>query len=384
MIFKILFRNAFRHKLRTFLTVCGMAVAILSFGLLRTVIDAWYIGVEASSETRLVTRNSISLIFRLPLSYRGTIRHIEGVEIVSYGNWFGGYYIDEKDFFANFAVEPKSYLELYPEYVIPDDQRIKFVSDRKGCMVGKKLADRFGWSVGDIVTLTGTIFPGKWDFILHGIYEGRNKNIDETLFFFHWDYLNESMKKNQSASADHVGFYIIGIENPYIAAETSEAIDKSFKNSLAETLTETEKAFQLGFVAMSEAIIKAIKLISLVVIFIILIVVANTMGMSVRERIGEYAVFKTLGFGARQITLLIMGESMVITIIGGITGIILTFPSAMGFSLAVGKFFPVFNITWETMYLDLAVTVTVGLLAGIFPAYRAVTVRIAEGLRRIG
>ena len=206
---------------------------------------------------------------------------------------------------------------------------------------GKKLADRFGWSVGDIVTLTGTIFPGKWDFILRGIYEGRNKNIDETLFIFHWDYLNESMKKNQSASADHVGFYIIGIENPYIAAETSEAIDKSFKNSLAETLTETEKAFQLGFVAMSEAIIKAIKLISLVVIFIILIVVANTMGMSVRERIGEYAVFKTLGFGARQITLLIMGESMVITIIGGITGIILTFPSAMGFSLAVGKFFPV-------------------------------------------
>ncbi len=384
MIFKILFRNAFRHKLRTFLTVCGMAVAILSFGLLRTVIDAWYIGVEASSETRLVTRNSISLIFRLPLAYRDTIRRIEGVETVSYGNWFGGYYIDEKDFFANFAVEPKSYLELYPEYVIPDDQRIKFVSDRKGCLVGKKLTDRFGWNVGDTVTLTGTIFPGKWDFVLRGIYEGGNKNIDETLFFFHWDYLNESIKKSQSTSANHVGFYIIGIENPYIAAETSEAIDESFKNSLAETLTETEKAFQLGFVAMSEAIIKAIQLISLVVIFIILIVVANTMGMSVRERIGEYAVFKTLGFGARQIALLIMGESMVITIIGGITGIILTFPAAMGFSLAVGKFFPVFNITGETLYLNMAVTVTVGLLAGIFPAYRAVTVQIAEGLRRIG
>ncbi|MFQ5687499.1 MAG: ABC transporter permease [Candidatus Scalindua sp.] len=384
MIFKILFRNAFRHKLRTFLTVCGLAVAILSFGMLRTVIDAWYIGVEASSETRLITRNSISLVFRLPLSYRDTIRRVDGVEIVSYGNWFGGYYIDRKDFFANFAVEPKSYLELYPEYVFPDDQKIQFVSDRKGCLVGKKLADRFGWNVGDTVTLTGTIFPGKWDFILRGIYEGRNKNIDETLFFFHWDYLNESMKKKQFSSADHVGFYIIGIEDPHRAAETSEAIDKSFKNSLAETLTETEKAFQLGFVAMSEAIIKAIQLISFVVIFIILVVVANTMGMSVRERIGEYAVLKTLGLRGRQITLLIMGESMVITIFGGITGIILTFPAAMGFSLAVGKFFPVFNITWETMYLDLAVTVTVGFLAGIFPAYRAVTVQIAEGLRRIG
>lgn len=384
MIFKILFRNAFRHKLRTFLTVSGMAVAILAFGMLRTVIDAWYTGVEASSSTRLVTRNSISLVFRLPLSYRDIIRRIEGVEIVSYGNWFGGYCIDEKDFFANFAVEPKSYLELYPEYIIQANQKIQFVSNRKGCLVGRKLAERFGWSVGDIITLTGTIFPGKWDFILCGIYEGRDRNVDETLFFFHWDYLNESQKKNQPSSANQVGFYLIGIESPYIAAETSDAIDKSFKNSLAETLTETEKAFQMGFVAMSETIIKAIQLVSFVVILIILVVVANTMGMSVRERIGEYAVLKTLGFRPWQISSLIMGESIVITGFGGITGLLLTFPAAMGFSLAVGRFFPVFNITWETVYLDLAAAVAVGLLAGIFPAYRAVTVRIAEGLRRIG
>ena len=384
MFFKILFRNAFRHKLRTFLTVCAMAIAILAFGLLRTVIDAWYAGVEASSANRLVTRNAISLVFRLPLSYRDMIRRVEGVEIVSHGNWFGGYYIDEKDFFANFAVEPRSYLELYPEYVIPDDQRVKFLKDRKGCLVGKKIAERFGWSVGDTVTLTGTIFPGKWEFLLCAIYEGRDKNIDETLFFFHWDYLNESLKKNNPVSQDYVGFYIIGIENPYIAARTAEAIDRTFKNSLAETLTETEKAFQTGFVTMSEAILKAIQLVSFVVIFIILVVVANTMGMSVRERIGEYAVFKTLGFRAWQITLLIIGESMVITCFGGVTGILLTFPAARGFSMAVDKFFPVFNITWETMYLDLAITVIVGLVAGIFPASRAVAVRIAEGLRRIG
>ncbi len=384
MVFKILIRNAFRHKLRTSLTICGMAIAILSFGLLRTVVDAWYIGVEASSATRLVTRNSISLVFKLPISYRETIRRVNGVEDVSYGNWFGGYHIDQKDFFANFAVEPTSYLKLYPEYVIPDDQRVEFISDRKGCMVGKKLADRFGWRVGDIITLTGTIFPGKWDFILCGIYKGREKNIDETLFFFHWNYLNESIKKSQPTSADHVGFYIIGIESPHIAAETSAAIDNSFKNSLAETLTETEKAFQMGFVAMSEAIIKAIQLISLVVIIIILAVVANTMGMSVRERIGEYAVFKTLGFRAWQITFIIIGESIVITLLGGLTGILLTFPAAIGFSMAVGKFFPVFNITLETIYLDLAVSITVGLAAGLFPAYRAVTVQIAEGLRRIG
>lgn len=384
MIFKILFRNAFRHKLRTFLTMSGMAVAILAFGLLRTVIDAWYMGVETSSATRLVTRNSISLVFRLPLSYRDKIRRIEGVEIVSYGNWFGGYYIDKKNFFANFAVEPRSYLKLYPEYVIPDDQRIKFISNRKGCLVGRKLAEQFGWSVGDTITLTGTIFPGEWDFLLCGIYDGWNENIDETLFFFHWDYLNEVQKKNQPASADHVGFYIIGIKSPHIAAVTADSIDRIFKNSLAETLTETEKEFQMGFVTMSEAIIKAIQLVSLVVIFIILAVVANTMSMSVRERIGEYAVFKTLGFRACHTTLLIIGESLVITVFGGVIGIVLTFPAAKGFSAAVGRFFPVFNITWETMCLDLMATVIVGFLAGMFPAYRAVTVRIAEGLRRIG
>ncbi|MDR4498773.1 MAG: FtsX-like permease family protein [Candidatus Scalindua sp.] len=384
MIFKILIRNAFRHKLRTVLTVCGMAIAILAFGLLHTVIDAWYIGVEASSATRLVTRNSISLIFRLPLSYRDTIRRIEGVKIVSYGNWFGGRYIDEKDFFANFAVEPKSYLNLYPEYMIPDDQRIAFLKNRKGCLVGKKLAERFGWSLGDIITLTGTIFPGNWEFVLCSIYKGSEKNTDETLFFFHWDYLNESLKKKSPLSSDQVGFYMIGIENPYMAAEISDAIDKTFKNSLAETLTETEKAFQMGFVTMSEAIIKAIQLVSLVVIFIILVVVANTMGMSVRERIGEFAVFKTLGFRAWHITLLIIGESMVITVFGGITGTLLTFPAAKGFSVAVGKFFPVFNITAETIWLNLAVTLVVGLVAGILPAYRAVTVKIAEGFRRMG
>lgn len=195
MIFKILYRNAFRHKLRTFLTVSGMAIAILAFGLLHTVIDAWYAGVSASSATRLITRNSISLIFPLPLAYRDTIHHVEGVQNVSYGNWFGGIYIEEKNFFANFAVEPESYLDLYPEYVIPDDQRMSFVRERKGCLAGRKLAERFGWSVGDTITLTGTIFPGRWDFVLSAIYEGSDKYIDETLFLFHWDYLNESLKR---------------------------------------------------------------------------------------------------------------------------------------------------------------------------------------------
>jgi len=384
MLLKLLLRNAFRHKLRTALTICGLAVAILAFGLLRTVIDAWYAGVAASAANRLVTRNSISLVFSLPLSYREKIRTVPGIRIVSWGNWFGGVYIDEKNFFANFAVEPKTYLEMYPEYVLPDDQERDFFRDRKACVAGVKLAKRFGWKIGDNITLKGTIFPGNWDFVLRGIYHGRDKTIDESTFFFHWDYLNESLKKTAPSRGDKVGFYMIEINEPDLAAQTSQSIDALFKNSYAETLTETEKAFQLGFVSMSEAILLAIQLISFVVIGIILAVVANTMAMSVRERMGEYAVFKTLGFTGRTLAAMILGESLVITALGGALGILITFPVAKAFSNAVGAYFPIFNVTAETLYLDAAASVAVGILASLFPIWRATTVRIAEGLRRIG
>ena len=384
MVIKILIRNAFRHKLRSVLTIAGIAIAVLAYGLLHTVIDAWYAGVAASSANRLVTRNSISLVFRLPLSYREKIRSADGVKIVSYGNWFGGYYRDEKDFFANFAVEPVSYLKLYPEYKISENETTSFLKNRKGCLVGKKLADRFGWTVGDSITLVGTIYPGKWEFVLSAVYEGKHKNVDETMFFFHWDYFNETMKKARSFSADNVGFYIIGIDRPENAAGIAEAIDAMFKNSLAETLTETEKAFQLGFVAMSEAILKAVQLVSFVIIVIILIVVANTMVMSVRERTAEYAIFKTIGFSGGYIAALIIGESMMITLTGGILGIFATYPAAIAFSNAVGTYFPVFNITGETIFMDAVVIIIVGLSAGILPAWRAMSVRISEGLRKIG
>ncbi|MBM4056169.1 MAG: FtsX-like permease family protein [Planctomycetes bacterium] len=384
MLIRILIRNAFRHKLRSILTITGIAIAVLAYGLLHTVIDAWYAGVAASSANRLVTRNSISLVFRLPLSYREKIRVVDGVEIVSYGNWFGGYYRDEKDFFANFAIDPVSYLNLYPEYKISEQEKTSFLKNRKGCLAGKKLTERFGWEVGDSITLTGTIYPGKWEFVLNAVYEGRHKNVDETMFFFHWDYFNETLKKERPFSADTVGFYIIGIDKPENAASIAEAIDATFKNSLAETLTETEKAFQLGFVTMSEAILKAIQLVSFVIIVIILVVVANTMVMSVRERTAEYAVLKTIGFSGVHIAALIIGESMIITLIGGTLGTLATYPAAAVFSNAVGTFFPVFNITIKTIVMDAIVTLIVGLFAGMFPAWRAMSIRISEGLRKIG
>jgi len=245
---KLLIRNAFRHKLRTGLTILGITIAILAFGMLRTMVSAWYAGVEASSANRLVIRNAISLVFPLPLAYKDKIRQVGGVTLVSWGNWFGGVYIEEKNFFPNFAVDPRSFLALYPEYIIPDLQRAAFLNDRKGAVAGKKIAEKFGWKVGDTVTLKGTIFPGNWEFTIRGIYRGKDRSVDETQFFFHWDYLNETMRKAFPRRADQAGYYIIGIANPNLAGEVSTTIDGTFKNSLAETLTETEKAFQMSFV----------------------------------------------------------------------------------------------------------------------------------------
>lgn len=383
-ILKIIIKNTLLHKLRTFLTILGVAIAILAFGLLRTVISAWYAGVEASSASRLITRNSISLIFPLPLSYKDKIRQVDGVKLVSYGNWFGGIYIDEKHFFANYAVEPESYLLLYPEVVIPEEQKKAFLRDRKGAVAGRILIKKYGWKVGDIITLKGTIFPGEWDFVIRGIYTGRDKTVDESAFIFHWGYLNETLRKIAPLRADQVGWYMIGLSNPNLAADVATSIDKAFKNSLAETLTETEKSFQLSFISMTEAIVVAIKLVSFVVIFIIMAVVANTMVMTSRERIGEYAILKTLGFGGWHIAGLIFGESLLISLTGCVLGIGFTFPAADIFSKKLGTYFPVFNIATKTIYMDIVASVIVGSVAAMFPTWRAIKIRIADGLRRIG
>ena len=383
-LIKLLFKNAFRHKLRAYLTILGMTIAILAFGLLRTVVSAWYAGVEASSANRLVTRNAISLIFSLPISYKDKIRQVEGVKQVSYGTWFGGIYIEEKNFFANFAMEMKNYLELYPEFIVDHDQEAALLRDRRGAVVGRKLAERFGWKLGGGITLKGTIFPGNWELVLRAIYKGRDKSTDESQLIFHWDYINETLKKTVPRRAYQVGFFVIGISNPNQAAEISIAADKLFKNSLAETLTETEKAFQMGFVSMTEAIVIAIQLVSFVIIIIIMAVVANTMAMAARERTGEYAILKALGFGGWYIAALIFGESLVITGIGCALGIAATFPAANAFADAMGAYFPIFNVATETIYMDIAAFLIVGVVAAIVPTVRTVNIRIADGLRKIG
>ncbi len=383
-VIKFIIRNAFRHKLRTVLTIIGVAVAVLAFGLLRTLVGLWYLGVEQSSANRLVTRNAISLVFPLPISYSERIRQIPGVKDISWGNWFGGIYIEEKNFFANFAVEPKSYLRIYPEFVLSPEEKDAFIHDRKGAVAGRKLAAKYGWKIGDLITLRGTIFPGQWEFVLRGIYRGAQKSTDETQFFFQWEYLNETLRKTIPRRADQAGFYMIEVTNPDLAAQVSQAVDATFKNSLAETLTETEKAFQLGFVSMTEAIMIAIQIVSYVVIVIIMVVAANTMAMTARERIAEYATMKTLGFGAVHIAGAVFGESIVISLAGGFLGVALTFPAAHWIETELSQYFPVFTVSLTTIYLDLLAAATVGTVAAIFPTWRGATIRIADGLRRIG
>ncbi|KAA1001773.1 FtsX-like permease family protein [Paraburkholderia panacisoli] len=382
-LLKLITRNALRHKLRTLLTVFGLLIAVLAYGLLHTVVDAWYAGAAAASNARLVTRNAISLVFPLPLSYENRIRGVEGVTLVARSNWFGGVYREPKNFFAQFAVSD-NYLDLYPEFILPAQQRNDYERDRKGCLIGRQLASQFGFRIGDVIPIKGTIYPGTWEFVVRGILDSRDESTITRQLIFHWDYLNETIRKTPGRKADQVGVYVLGIASPDEAAAISRTVDNVFRNSLAETLTETEQAFQLGFVAMSNQIIAAIQLVSYVVIVIIMAVMANAMAMSARERTVEYATLKALGFGPGFLALLMFGESVTICVVGGGLGILATPPAASFFKQATGGVFPVFHVSRETMLLQAACALVVGFAAAIIPALQAARVKIVEGLRAIG
>ncbi len=376
-------RNAFRHKLRTGLTVVGIVVAITAFGLLRTIVDAWYAGANASSSARLVTRSSVSLVFPLPLTYAQKMRQVAGVQSVSWANWFGGVYISERNFFPQFAIDAPSYLDMYPEFILSPAQRKAFLTDRKGAIVGRKLADEYGWRVGDQIPLRGTIYPGTWTFNLAGIYDGADKGTDQSTMYFHFDLLNETIKKLYPRRGDQAGVFVVQLRDPAQAAEVSAAIDATFKNSLAETLTETEKAFQLSFVAMTEAILLAIQAVSFVVIVIIMAVMANTMAMTARERSAEYATLKALGFSGAFVATLIFAESVGIALFGGLIGIAVTFPIAAAFAEQMGTLFPIFFVSEETVLMQATAAALVGVVAAALPAWRTARVRIVDGLRAV-
>jgi putative ABC transport system permease protein len=384
-VFKLIFKNTLRHKLRTALTILAISIAVMAFGLLRTVVTAWYAGVEASAANRLISRQAVSFIFPLPYSYRDQIARLPGVEQVTYMNWFQGVYIDKNQFFARMAVDAETVFDVYPEFLLDADQLQTFKRERNSCVVGADLAKQYKFKIGDIIQVEGDIYPGVWQFVVRGIYRPRDKTTDATQMFFHWQYLDERVRQDSPDRAGNVGWYIIRIADPAQSGAISNQIDGLFKNSRAETKTETERAFQQGFVAAAGAIITAMNFMSFVIIGIIMLVVGNTMIMSARERTREFAVFKTLGFSAGHLVGLILGESMLISGLGGGLGLFLTFPFVGGFAAAVPKgFFPIFNVEPTTIILAVSSALVVGFIASIFPIQRALTTRIVDGLRHVG
>lgn len=380
---KLVFRNAFRARLRAGLTVLGLVIAIVAFGLLQTMVGAWYAGVDTASPNRLIARNSISLVFSLPAYYRDKIRAVDGVRGVSIQNWFGGIWRDERSFFAQFGVDAPTFFPMFPEFVIPPDDYQAFLRDRSGALIGRQLADEYGFKVGDRIALRGTIYPGTWEFNVSAIFDGRDDSAVTRQMFFHWDLVVERLKPRFPRLAERIGTFVIEIGDPARAAEIAQAIDAEFANSLAETLTESEAAFRMAFVAMLEQILLIIRAVAYVVIVIILAVAANTMAMTARERLAEYATLKALGFGPPFVARLILAESFVIAVIGGAIGIALTPWAAAGVHAALPQFAR-FDVAAATVWQQVASAFAVGLLAALVPMIRSARVKIVDGLRHVG
>jgi putative ABC transport system permease protein len=381
---KFISRNVFRAKLRTALTIVGLVIAILAFGLLQTVVRAWYAGSDAASATRLITRNAISLTFSMPMHYREKIRAVPGVTAVSVSNWFGGIYKEPKNFFAQFAVDAPTFFPLYPEFVFDLEQYQAFLRDRRGAAVGRQLADLYGFKVGDTIPLKSGIYPGDWEFTVRAIYDARDETTITRQMYFHYDYLNEQVKKIFARRGDQAGVFVVGIRDGQAAANIARDVDAEFKNSLAETLTETEKAFTLGFVAMVETIVVAIQGVSYIVILIIMAVAANTMAMTARERLPEYATLKALGFKPVVVAAMIMGEALLLALVGAGIGILLTAPVVRGFHAATVSMFAKMPLVPQTFYLQAGCALAVGVAAGIVPAIHAARIKIVDGLRHVG
>jgi putative ABC transport system permease protein len=386
-VLRLILKNAGRHKLRSALTVLGIAIAVMSFVFLRTIVTAWSYGVEASAANRMIVRHSVSFIFPLPLAYRDQIARVPGVTAISYANWFQGVFKDPadfKNFFPRLAVDPETFFTVYPEYLVPPDQMTAFLNERNACIVGEKIAREHGFKIGDIIPIEGDIYPGKWEFVVRGIYRGKDPTADETQMFFHWKYLDERIGQEQPARAGNIGWYIFLVSDPASMPAIARSIDDQYRNSRAGTKTETEREFQQSFVSMSSAIISSLEAISLVIIGIILLVLANTIVMSARERTREYAVLKTLGFSPGHVVGLIGGESLLIGLAGGALGLLLAYPICAAFATGFPTFFPVFTIAPWTIALAVGVALFAAVVAALFPVFRALRISIAEGLRTIG
>jgi len=381
-----------RSWVRTASTVLAMSVCIFLFCTLRTFVEAVTWNLQSAKSSLLVSRHAVSLVFNLPLAYKERIAALPGVRGVAATNWFGGTRRpnDFKDFFPNFAVQVEDYLPMHPEFIIPEDQRRAFLEDRRGCIIGRKTAERFGWKIGDAFQLESFIPPyriGKpFEFVVRGIFDtdlARFPGTDTTAMFFQWKYLYEATGQRIG-----VGTYVTEIADPSQATAISRAIDGLFDNSDAQTKTETEAAFRAGFVSLAGNLALLLNGIALAVMFTILLVTANTMSMAIRERRTEIAVLKTLGFSSGRVMGLILAESAFLGALGGAVGILLgsvmirALPSLPIIGDAV-RGFPNLGLSAMIATLGFGAALLLGLLAGFVPSVLAYRSRITDMLRQV-
>jgi len=370
--------NLKRHKLRTVLTTCSVALALFLFASLRTVVTTLNAGSEVSSSSRMIVQNATAFVIPLPQSYATRLASVPHVQAVTWANWFGGKYGDGKKFFANFAIDAKSYLEMYPEMVIPPDQKEAFLKERSAAVIGEGLMRTFGWKVGDNVTLQGTIFPGDWTFTIRGVYHPTLKEYGDDQMLFHYDYLYEREPTRVTP-----GWFIMKIDDPNAAPTVAKAVDDQFRNSTAPTKTGTEKAFAAGFASMWGNVKLLMSTIGMAVVFAILLVTANAMMMNQRERSGEVAVMKTIGFSDRRVFALVIIEAAVIALTGAVIGLgaATLLPIVTGFG--DGGFLPGFHVTQSTFLVGASVALLLTVASGVFPAWQAAKLPVVQALRRV-
>lgn len=379
----LVFRNLMRRKIRTTFTAASIFIAFLLFGVLMALKAAFGMGVEVAGADRLMMIHKVSFIQPLPRSYLERIRGVEGVTLVTHANWFGGVYQDPNNFIANMAVDPETWLAMYPEFTLPEEQKQAWFANRTGAIVGIDTAKRFGWKIGDRIPLQATIYRkpdgSPWEFTIEGIYDSPVKGTDKTQFFFHYDYLNESMRG--SIFSDVVGWYLVKVADPAQADAIAKRMDALFANSPAETKTATEKVFASDFAKQIGDIGTMVTAIAAVVILFILFVAGNAMAQSIRERTNELAILKTLGFTDGKVLAMVLLESSIVAVAGGGLGLLLAWV-IIGLGDPTGGFLPVFHFPPKDFAAGVAIVLLLGLLSGLVPALQASRLKIVDALRR--
>lgn len=381
--FPLLWGNLKRRKLRTSLTLLSILVAFVLFGLLCAIREALAGGVDMAGADRLVVRHKVSIIQLLPESYRARMERLDGIALAVHQTWFGGMYQDPRNFFMQSPVEPEPFLEIFPEIVLPADQKEAWVKTRTGAIVGRATAERFDWQIGDRVPIQSSIWPKEdgsrvWEFDIVGIYDGREPGTDTTSLYFRYDYFDEARPDGKGL----VGWYSIRVDDPERAAEIGALVDKEFENSSAETKTEPEGAFVQAWVDQIGNIVLIVAGIMGAVFFTILLVAGNTMAQAVRERLGELGVLKALGFTNERILVLILGEACALSLVGGGIGLGLAMLFVSGGD-PTGGMLPLFRLPTQDVLLGIAISLALGLAAGILPALQAMRLRPADAIRRM-